>query len=103
MVKIIKQAQDTRNMLHSLRTHPQLSAYHVLEGPHDFNKVPFAPSGCREKSSTQKKLEQDGYQRPLVYGTVARRTSTTERGNYTYHQQVDSAHLPKQTFTLNIA
>ena len=43
--KIIKQAQDTLNMLRTSRIHPQFSAYHVLEGPHDFNRIPFAPPG----------------------------------------------------------
>ena len=43
--KLIKQAQDTLNMLRTLRVHPKLSAYHVLEVPHDFNRVPFAPPG----------------------------------------------------------
>ena len=43
--KLIKQAQDTLNMLRTLHVHPQLSANHVLEGPHDFNCAPFAPTG----------------------------------------------------------
>ena len=45
--KLIKQAKDTLNMLHTSRVHPNLSAYHVLEVPHDFNRVPFAPPGTR--------------------------------------------------------
>ena len=45
--KSIKQAQDTLNMLRTSHVHPKLSAYHVLEGPHDFNRVPFAPPGTR--------------------------------------------------------
>ena len=45
--KLIKQAHDTLNMLRTLRVHPKLSVYHVLEGPHDFNRVPFAPPGTR--------------------------------------------------------
>ena len=43
--KLIKQEQDTLNMLCTSRVHPKISAYHVLEGPHDFNPVPFAPPG----------------------------------------------------------
>ena len=35
--KLIKQAQDTLNMLRTSRVQPKLSAYHVLEGLHDFN------------------------------------------------------------------
>ena len=45
--EIIKQAQDTLNMLCTSRVHPKLSALHVLEGQHDSNKVPFDPSGTR--------------------------------------------------------
>ena len=47
--KLIKQAQDTFNMLRTSRTHPKLASYNVLEGPHDFNQVPFAPPICRAK------------------------------------------------------
>ena len=32
-------------MLRTSRVHPTLFAYHVLEGPHDFNRFPFAPPG----------------------------------------------------------
>ena len=39
--KVIKQAQDTLNMLCTLRVHPKLSAYHVLEGPHDLIAPPL--------------------------------------------------------------
>ena len=34
-------------MLRTSRVHPKLSAFHVLEGQHDFNKVPFGPPGTR--------------------------------------------------------
>ena len=34
-------------MLRTSRFHPQISAFHVLEGQHDFNKVPFGPPGIR--------------------------------------------------------
>ena len=43
--KVIQQAQDTLNMLHTSCVHTKLSAYHVLEGPHDFNRSPFSPPG----------------------------------------------------------
>mgnify|MGYP003325311313 CR=1 FL=1 len=43
----IRQAQDTLNMLRTSRVHPKISAYHVLEGTHDFNRVPYAPPGTR--------------------------------------------------------
>jgi hypothetical protein len=45
--RIAPQAQDSLNMLRTSRAHPQLSAYHVLEGAHDFNRVPWAPPGTR--------------------------------------------------------
>ena len=45
--KVVQQAQDILNMLRTLLVHPKRSAYHVLEGPHDFNCVPFAPPGTR--------------------------------------------------------
>ena len=44
---LVRQAQDSLNMLRTSRVHPKLSAYHVLEGPHNFNRVPFAPPGTR--------------------------------------------------------
>ena len=44
--KLIKQANDKLSVLRTSRTHPQLSEYHVFEGPHYFNQVPFAPPGC---------------------------------------------------------
>ena len=34
-------------MLRTSRVHPKLSAFHVLEGQHDFNRVPFGPPGTR--------------------------------------------------------
>ena len=53
--------------------------------------------------STHQKLGQAGDQGTYIYGTEARQTSTTEPGNSTYLQQVDTAHRPKQPFTSNIA
>ena len=44
--KLLPQAQDSLNMLRTLRTDPSKSAYEVLEGPHDFNRHPWAPPGC---------------------------------------------------------
>ena len=38
-----------------------------------------------------------------MHDTVGWPMSTTERGNSTYRQQVDTAHLPKRPFTPNIA
>ena len=45
--KLIKQSQDTLNMLHTSRVHPKLSAFHVLEVHRNFNRVPFGPPGTR--------------------------------------------------------
>jgi len=39
--QFIPQAQDSFNMLQTSQVHPQLSAYHVLEGVHDFNRIPW--------------------------------------------------------------
>ena len=47
MVKTIPQAQDTLNMLRTLRVHPKFSAYRVLEGVNDSNRVPFVQPGTR--------------------------------------------------------
>ena len=45
--KIVPQAQDYLNMLHTSRVHPKLSAYSVLEGIHDFNIHPWDLPGTR--------------------------------------------------------
>eukprot|EP00978_Attheya_sp_CCMP212_P040823 scaffold226719_cov36-Attheya_sp.AAC.1 len=45
--QLLQQSQDTLNMLRTSRVHPKLSAFHVLEGHHDFNRVPMAPPGTR--------------------------------------------------------
>ena len=44
---LIQQGQKSLNMMRTSQTYPKLSAYHVLEGVHDFNKVPFAPPGLK--------------------------------------------------------
>ncbi|KAL7483087.1 hypothetical protein ACHAW6_013637, partial [Cyclotella cf. meneghiniana] len=45
--KLLPQAQDSLNMLRTSRIDPTKSAYEILEGPHDFNRNPWAPPGCR--------------------------------------------------------
>ena len=45
--RLIHQCQDACNLLRTSRVHPKVSAYHVLEGVHDFNKTPWAPPGTR--------------------------------------------------------
>ncbi len=42
---LIRQGQDSINLLCTSRVHPKVSAFHVLEGVHDFNRVPWAPPG----------------------------------------------------------
>eukprot|EP00804_Cyclotella_cryptica_P019746 CCRYP_009657-RA/>CCRYP_009657-RA protein AED:0.25 eAED:0.25 QI:0/0/0/1/1/1/2/0/496 len=45
--KLLQRAQDSLNMLRTSRIDPTKSAYEILEGPHDFNRTPWAPSGCQ--------------------------------------------------------
>ncbi|KAL7475216.1 LOW QUALITY PROTEIN: hypothetical protein ACHAW6_001141 [Cyclotella cf. meneghiniana] len=45
--KLLPQAQDSLNMLRTSKIDPSKSAYEVLEGPHDFDRHPWAPPGCR--------------------------------------------------------
>ena len=44
---LIQQGKDSLNMMRTSQTHPKLLAYHVLEGVHDFDRIPFAPPGSR--------------------------------------------------------
>ena len=39
--RLVRQGQDTLNMLRTSRVHPKISAFHCLEGVHNFNRVPF--------------------------------------------------------------
>eukprot|EP00804_Cyclotella_cryptica_P025469 CCRYP_011974-RA/>CCRYP_011974-RA protein AED:0.11 eAED:0.08 QI:0/0/0/0.66/0/0.33/3/0/643 len=41
--KLLQQAQDSLNMLCTSRIDPTKSTYEILEGPHDFNRNPWAP------------------------------------------------------------
>ena len=50
--RLVKQCQDSCNMLQTSRVHPKISAYHCLEGIHDFNRVPWAPPGTRAEGRT---------------------------------------------------
>ncbi|KAL7485737.1 hypothetical protein ACHAW6_011335 [Cyclotella cf. meneghiniana] len=45
--KLLPQAQDSLNMLRTSCINPTKSAYDILEGPHDLNRHPWAPPGCR--------------------------------------------------------
>eukprot|EP00957_Ditylum_brightwellii_P120811 9214743-Ditylum_brightwellii.AAC.1 len=44
---LLPQATLMLNLLRQAHINPKLSAHAVLEGPHDFNKVPLAPPGTR--------------------------------------------------------
>ena len=45
--KLIRQYQDSLNMLRTSRVLPKVSVYHALEGPHYFNQIIFAPPVTR--------------------------------------------------------
>eukprot|EP00970_Alexandrium_tamarense_P017799 scaffold11398_cov137-Alexandrium_tamarense.AAC.1 len=62
--QLLEQAQDSLNMLRTSRVNPRLSAYHVLEGPHDFNRMPWAPPGTKA----------------VIYDAADARTSWAPRG-----------------------
>ena len=47
--KLIRQCQDSLNVLRTSRGNSRVSAFHVLEVPHDFNQMPFAPPVTRDK------------------------------------------------------
>ena len=53
----------------------------------------FPHQDVEQLSSTQQKLEQSWDQGTYMHGTAAQPKNTTERGNSTYHEQVDTAHL----------
>jgi hypothetical protein len=45
--KLTSQVQDTLNLLRNLCIDPSKSAYEILNGPHDWNRYPLAPLGCK--------------------------------------------------------
>ena len=45
--KLLPQSQDSLNILCTSRIDPTKSAYEAMEGPHDFDRHPWAPPGCR--------------------------------------------------------
>ena len=57
---LISQAQDSLNILRTSRLHPQLLAYQVLEGTHDFNRQPWALPTTRETFFNPRKSEVHG-------------------------------------------
>ena len=46
-IKLIRQRQDSLKMLRTSRVNPKVSVYQILEAPHDFNQIPFAPLSTR--------------------------------------------------------
>ena len=70
--KSIKNIQDTINMLRTLKVHPKLSAFHVLEIQHEFNIVPFGPPGTRKKPFSIHQRQDDPMdQEHWTAGTLA--------------------------------
>jgi hypothetical protein len=47
---LLPQAEDTLNMLCTVKLCPIVSAYTYLWGQHDYNANPFAPLGCKVKA-----------------------------------------------------
>jgi hypothetical protein len=45
--RLLRQAEITLNLLRTLRLHPQLSSAAHFHGLIDYNKIYFAPSGCK--------------------------------------------------------
>ena len=61
--KLAPQVQNTLNLLRTLRTNPEISAYEALNGPYDWNRYPLAPPGCKAII----------YEAPAVHGSWASR------------------------------
>ena len=61
---MLQQSQMTLNLLQPSRINPKLSAYAMMEGQHDYNKVPLAPPGAKVivhvKPSQQKLWDYHG-------------------------------------------
>jgi hypothetical protein len=97
-------------MLRTSRAHPQLLAYHVLEGAHDFNRVPWAPPGTRatifnppETRLTHRKQGHHGAHAPSMRGTSSQPPTTIGATMFIY--QLPGAPEPpaKQRFTPSTA
>ena len=76
--KLIKQAKDILNMIRTSCTHPQLSSYHVLEGPNDFNRVPFALPGCRATISNPTETQTSWVPRVVIFQPSLRALQSVE-------------------------
>ena len=53
--KLVNQAQRSMNMLRTSRVHPKVSADHVLEGVHDFNRNPWAPPATSPRGAGRRR------------------------------------------------
>ena len=74
------------------RTHPKLSAYNVLEGVHDFNKVPFAPPGSKPTIFNPLEIRGSGDhlgQGHWTHGTLNQHLIIINVGNSPFHQQAE--------------
>ena len=45
--RLLDQCELTLNLLRNSQINPKLSSWAILNGPHDFNKVPLAPPGTK--------------------------------------------------------
>jgi hypothetical protein len=101
--RIVPQAQDSLNMLRTSRAHPKLSSYHVLEGAHNFNRVPWDLRGPEPLYLTPQKREHRGAHAPSTPGTSGQPPTTT--GATIFICRLPGAPKPplKQHFTHNTA
>jgi hypothetical protein len=95
--RIVLQAQDSLNMLRTSRAHSQVSAYHVLEGAHDFNRVPWAPPGTPETRTSW------GGGAPLMPGISGLPQNTIGATISISRQRAGPEHPAKQPSTRNTA
>ena len=63
--RLVNQAVRSMNMLRTLNMHPKLSADHVLEGVHDFNKNLWVPPATRAKILNPPNMRASWDQRTL--------------------------------------
>ena len=91
-------SQDTLNMIRTSSSHPQLSDYHILEGPHDFNRVPVAPLVCRATIINPPETWTSWGPRALD-GTKSQPMNTIGHINSTSHPHEGSKHPHKLRFT----
>jgi len=45
--RLAPQVQDTLNLIHASRINPNISAYEALNGPHNWDRYPLTPPGCK--------------------------------------------------------